>query len=179
MGCCEAIITWLILFHAPLCNACFFSTDTQSPAKHRYPPLIIFLKEVMKYVEMSIAGKRGKTKGPSLHKSCQESFLIRPPFDTEHQKAAVLLVWCAVSKMHAGLHWECFEMCEFYGMDWNQTTSEHVTAVLFSFLFILFFFFLSEDRHFLFHVCHGFEALAANCGSNFETYFFWGEKKKK
>lgn len=146
MGCCEAIVTWLILLDAPLCNACFFSKDTQSPAKHRYPPLIVLLKDVIKYVEMSIASKRGKTKGPSLHRSCQEGFLIRPPlFDTEHQKAAVLLVWCAVSKMHAGLRRECFETCGSYGVDWNQTTSEHVTFVLFSFLFILFFFCLKTD----------------------------------
>lgn len=138
MGCCEAIIHWPdVLTVLPSCDAHFSSKGTPSPAKHRYPPLITFLKEMIRHVEMSTASKRGKTKGSSLDRSRRESFLIRPPFDTKHQNAAVLLGRCAVSKAHAELRRERFEMCGFDGVDWNQTTSECITFVLFSFLFLL------------------------------------------
>lgn len=142
----------------------FSRKSTQSPAKHRYPPLILFLKGMIKCVETSIASRRGKTKGSSSDRSCQESFLIRPLFDTKHQNAAGLLAWCAVSKTHAGLCRECFETDGFYGVDWNQTTSEHITFVLFFFLSFVFhpLLFLSEDRRFPFHLCPGFEARLIN-----------------
>lgn len=124
-------------YFMPLWDARFSSKGTRSPAKHRYPPLILFLKEMIKCVEMSIASKRGKTKGSSLDRSRSESFLIRPLFDTEHQNAAGLLARCAVSKTHAGLRRERFEMDGLYGVAGNQTTSRHITFVLFSFLSFL------------------------------------------
>lgn len=112
-------------------------------AEHKYPPLILFLKEMMEWVEMSVASKRGKTKGSSLDKSCQESFLIR--LLTQNIK---MLAWCAMSKMHAGLCWECFEMDGVCGTDGNQTISENITFVLacfLSFIFLQFFFYLRTD----------------------------------
>jgi len=69
---------------------------------------------MIKRDETSVASKRGKTKGSSLDRSCQESFLIRPLFDTKHQNAAGLLARCAVSKAHAG---ERFEVDGFCGVD--------------------------------------------------------------
>lgn len=134
---------------------------------------------MIKCVEMSIASKRGKTKGSSLDRSRSESFLIRPLFDTEHQNAAGLLARCAVSKTHAGLRRERFEMDGLYGVAGNQTTSRHITFVLFSFLSFLSLpaprlLFLSEDGRFLFHLCPGFEACLINVGLILKPLFFGG-----
>lgn len=108
-------------FSSCLYGTSFSSRGTQSPAKHRYPQQSCLKND-----------QCGKDKGSSLDGSWQQSFLMKSVW-YKHQTAAGL-AWWAVSKAHAGLCWECFDMPGFCGEAWNQTNSEHTTFLLCSFL---------------------------------------------
>lgn len=138
-----------------LWDGSFSIRGTQSPAKHRYPPLILCLKAMIKC---------GKDK-----RLLFGQIMTRELFNKVSLIPNIKLLqacWCdgqcqrhTLSSSGSALRWMGF-------MVWIETKPALSTSLLSSIPFFLTFFLcpfppflsLSEDRCFLFYLCPGFEA---------------------